>query len=132
MELDTRIQVVSLVGGLLSADDDLEEHEAAFLHRLRVRFQLPKGTAVPPTTNREEAASGLRALPDDVQQEAIGLLIEAAAMDGAVTGEEQAFLQTVAEIVGLDRDELGSRIEQQLVMSKPQPFGLAARQEDDL
>lgn len=132
MDEATRIQICSLVAGVLSSDRQLHEDEAAFLQRMRARFALPKGAAVVPVLDRDEAAAQLGALPEAIRETTMNLLIEAAAIDGAVSAQERAFLGAFAAVVHLDDEELEERLEQHLSARKTQPFGLAAKQEDDV
>jgi hypothetical protein len=57
-----------------------------------------------------EAADELRAMSRDVQQEALTLLIEAAAIDKRYAEEERAYLHAVARAVGVETDEVDRRV----------------------
>ena len=53
-------------------------------------------------------------LPRDVQQEALGLLIDAACADGKVVEEERSYLHTVGAEIGMARKDIDARIEVKL------------------
>jgi uncharacterized tellurite resistance protein B-like protein len=132
MEDSTRIQICSLVAGILFADREIGEEEAAFLQRMRSRFQLPRGTAIEPTVDRDAAIAELRGLPAELRDQTLDLLVGAATADGTVTDTERVFLTGAAKALAIDESALEERLERALADRKPQPFGLAAKQEDDL
>jgi len=107
-----RRQVCRLIAGLVVSDDDLDEKEDAFLDRLLGRFGIPLGErdSIFPIVDRADATEAMKSLPPEAQQEAISLLIEAAAADGKIAPEERAYLDTVAAVVGLDAAGLDARI----------------------
>ncbi|MEM9694828.1 MAG: TerB family tellurite resistance protein [Myxococcota bacterium] len=125
MDLKTRTRVCGLIGGMLSSDDNLQAHEAAFLQNLRQQFEIPRGTAIPPVTDRNRAEADLKALPDEVRNRAVELMVEAAAADGNISEGERAMLHTLAALIGVTPDEMVSRVEQQIAARRPQPFGRA-------
>lgn len=131
MDEQTRIQVCGLIAGILSSDEDVDIHEAAFLQRIRKRFELPKGTSVPLLVGHDEALAALQGFSDEDQQETLKLLIAAAAVDGKIAPAERSFLGVVADKLGVASEELDERLRKQLVKSKPQPFGFAPLSEDD-
>lgn len=132
MDEATRIKICGLIAGMLSSDREIHEEEAAFLQRMRVRFELPKGTAIDPATDPDAAVAALRALPAESREQALDLIIEAAAVDGSVSDAERGLLGAVAAVAGVSPEALEERVQAQLAARKPQPFGLAAKQEDDL
>ncbi len=131
MDEPTSIQVCGLIAGILSSDQDVDIHEAGFMQRIRKRFGLAKGTAVPLIGDHDEAVAKLRGFSDEVQQETLELLIQAAAIDGKIADEERSFLDVVAHTLQVEPAELDGRLKRQLALSKPQPFGPAATSDDD-
>jgi uncharacterized tellurite resistance protein B-like protein len=132
MDDSTRVKVCRLVAGILFADREIEEAEAAFLQRMRARFQLPRGTAIDPVVDHDAAVRELGALAPAQREEALDLLVAAAAADGTVSPAERAWLERAAEALGMEASSLEARIEREIATFKPQPFGLAAKQRDDL
>lgn len=132
MDDSTRVKVCRLVAGILFADREIEEAEAAFLQRMRARFQLARGTAIDPVVDHDAAVRELRALAPALRDEALDLLVAAAAADGTVSPAERAWLERAAEALGMEASSLEARIEREIATFKPQPFGLAAKQRDDL
>jgi tellurite resistance protein len=108
-----RRQVCRLIAGLVVSDDDLDAQEDAFLERLLARFGIPSSErdSIFPIVDRSEATEAMKALPPEAQQEAMALLIEAAAADGKIVAEERAYLDTVAAVVGLDAVALDAKIQ---------------------
>lgn len=113
MDDTLRRQVCRLIAGLVVSDDDLDEHEDAFIERLLGRFQIPstERDTIFPIVDRSEAADAMQALPESVQLEAFDLLIEAAAADGKIAPEEREYLATVAAVVRVDSQALEARLE---------------------
>ena len=113
MDDTLRRQVCRLIAGLVVSDDDLDEHEDAFIERLLTRFQIPstERDTIFPIVDRSEAAEAMQALPETIQLEAFDLLIEAAAADGKIAPEEREFLATVAAVVRVDSQALEARLE---------------------
>ena len=107
-----RRQVCRLIAGLVVSDDDLDAQEDAFLERLLARFSIPSSErdSIFPIVDRSDATEAMKALPPEAQQEAMSLLIEAAAADGKIAAEERAYLDTVAAVVGLDSAALEAKI----------------------
>lgn len=108
-----RRQICRLIAGLIVSDDDLDEKEDAFLDRLLGRFEIPLSDRdlIFPIVDRSEATEAIRELPPEAQQEAMTLLIEAAAADGKIVAEERAYLETVAVALGIDIARLNERIQ---------------------
>jgi uncharacterized tellurite resistance protein B-like protein len=108
--------VCRLVAGLVVADDDLDEKEDAFITRVLAKFGIPEEQreTIFPIVDRSEAATEIQSLPKDVQQEAFALLIEAAVADGKVMQEEEDYLLTVAEALGIAPKDMYARLEKAL------------------
>lgn len=113
MDATTARQVCRLIAGIVVSDDDLSPEEDAFVNRMLERFGIPleEREVVFPIIYSVDAADAMRALSDEVRQEAFGLLIEAAAMDGTIVPEELSYLEAVCEVVGATREDLSKRIE---------------------
>lgn len=131
MDEPTSILVCGLIAGLLTSDQDMDIHEAAFLQRIRKRFGVAKGVPVQPVVSHDDAIAKLKGLDADVQQETLELLIQAAAADGKIAPEERSFLGVIADTLGVDAGKLDERLEQALAKSRPQPFAPALSQDDD-
>ena len=112
MDEQLRHKVCRLIAGIVVSDDDLDTAEDAFIDRMLTRFGIPlsQRESIFPIVDRSEAAAEMQLLAPDVQQEALTLLIEAAAADGQIAAEERAYLHTVAEAIGLTTDEIDHRI----------------------
>jgi uncharacterized tellurite resistance protein B-like protein len=106
-------KVCRLIAGIVVADDDLHEDEDAFLDRMLVRFGIPatERDMLFPIVDKEEAAVEMRSLPVDLQHETVTLLIEAAAADGKIATEERAYMQAVAEVIGLAPAEMDQKLD---------------------
>lgn len=102
-----------LVAGLVVSDDDLDEREDALITRLLSRFGIPQEErdSIFPIVDRTEAAAAIRQLPAEAQLEAFDLLVEAAVADGKVVAEEQAYLTTVAGVLGLSDAEVAAHVQ---------------------
>ena len=87
-----------LIAGIVIADDDLAPSEEAFIDRLIAQFGLAAEDrdALFPIIDGEEAAAEMAELEPDVQHQAFGLLLEAAAAD-------IAYADGAFTIVGTDR-----------------------------
>jgi uncharacterized tellurite resistance protein B-like protein len=123
MDEQTRIEICGLIAGMLSSDQGMDVHEAAFLQRVRKNFGVPKGAAVQPIVDRDQAVAKLLGFSEQAREETLELLIKAAAADGKVAPEERGYLEVIAGSLQIGADELDDRLQQQLVLSKPQPFG---------
>lgn len=106
-------KVCRLIAGIVVADDDLSDDEDRFLDRVLVRFGIPASERdmLFPIVDKGEAAEEMRSLPVDVQHEAVTLLLEAAAADGKIATEERAYMQSVAEVIGLAPAEMDQKLD---------------------
>lgn len=118
MDLSTRQKICQLVAGIVITDDILDEKEEAFVDRMIAKFGLESANrdVIFPLVDGKEAAEEIQLLPKDVQEQAFGLLIEAAAADGEVVPEERAYLQSVADAIGVGADEVERRLAAQLAV----------------
>lgn len=110
MDIELRHTVCRLIAGLVVSDDDLAPEEDAFLDRLLARFEIAERETIFPIVDRSEAAEKVRELPDDVQEEALALLIEAAIADGKVVDEERSYLHAVGKVIDLSEAAVEERI----------------------
>lgn len=119
MDEALRTKVCRLVAGLVVADDDLDEKEDAFITRVLAKFGIPEDQreTIFPIVDRSEAAAEIKTLPADVQQETLALLIEAAAADGKVMPEEEDYLLTVGDALGISQKDMYARMEKALAGS---------------
>ncbi len=106
-------KVCRIIAGIIVADDDLHDEEDKFLDRMLVRFGIPASERAMlfPIVDKKEAADELRTLPVDVQHETVSLLIDAAAADGKIATEERAYMQAVAEVIGLAPAEMDQKLD---------------------
>ena len=113
-------KICQLIAGIVVSDEDLAPQEDAFVDKMLVRFGIPveQRDVVFPIVDSEDAAASMKELSPELQQEAFGLLIEAAAADGSIAPEELTYLEAVAEVVGVSRDELSDRLSEAL-QAKP-------------
>lgn len=112
MDRERAVSICRLIAGLVVTDDDLDPKEDAFIERMLARFGIPQSERelIFPIVDAKEAAEHLRALPADARDEAVDLLIQAAAADGKIAPEEREYLDAVAEAVGLAKDDLEKRV----------------------
>jgi phage I-like protein len=99
-----------MIAGLIVADDDFAPEEEVFIERMLKRFGVSDRDTIFPIISHDEAAEQMRALPAAVQEEALAVLLEAAAVDGKVTDEERAYLRAVGEAVGLSQAAVEQRL----------------------
>lgn len=106
MEEALRKKICRLVAGIVVADDDLDEKEDAFLDRLLVTFGIPaeQRDELFPIVDRDEAATEIKTLPKDVQDDVFTRLVDAACADGKVVPEERDYLKSVANAIGMPDD----------------------------
>lgn len=120
MDESARRNVCRLIAGIVVSDEDLSPQEDAFVDRMLTRFGIPleERQVVFPIIDASDAADAMRELEPAVQQEAFGLLIEAAAADGSIAPEELTYLEAVAEVVRVTKDELADRLSEALKKAK--------------
>lgn len=113
MDAALRTKVCRLIAGIVVSDDDLDDREDAFIERLLARFGIPseQRDSIFPIVDRADAADEIKSLPEEVQLEAFSLLIEATVADGKVAPEERAYLDAVAEAIGIGQQELEARLQ---------------------
>jgi uncharacterized tellurite resistance protein B-like protein len=120
MDESVRRKVCRLIAGIVVSDEDLSPHEDAFVDRMLVRFGIPvaEREVIFPIIDASEAAVAMKELDPSVAEEAFGLLIEAAAVDGSIAPEELGYLEIVADAVGVSRDTLSDRLSEALRFAK--------------
>lgn len=113
-------RICQLIAGIVVSDEDLAPQEDAFVDKMLARFGIPveQREVIFPIIDSDEAADSMKELPPDLQQEAFALLVEAAAADGSIAPEELTYLEAVASVVGVSKDELSDRLSEAL-QSKP-------------
>jgi uncharacterized tellurite resistance protein B-like protein len=114
VDAELRHNVCRLIAGLVVSDDDFAPEEEAFIERLLARFGVNDRETIFPIIGHDEAAAEMRAMPRAVQEEAMGLLVEAAVADGKVADEEAAYLRVVGEVLGLDEAAVRQRLDEAL------------------
>ena len=120
MDESVRRKVCRLIAGIVVSDEDLSPHEDAFVDRMLERFGIPLADreVIFPIIDSSEAAAAIQEFDPALRQEAFGLLIEAAAVDGSIASEELGYLEVVADAVGVTRDDLSDRLSEALRSSK--------------
>lgn len=118
MDIELRHNVCRLIAGLVVSDDDFAPEEEAFIERMLQRFGISDREVIFPIVAHDEAAARVRELPPAVQQEALALLLEAAAADGKITDEETAYLRVVGGALGLDAAAVDRRVAAALAARK--------------
>lgn len=120
MDESVRRKVCRLIAGIVVSDEDLSPQEDAFVDRMLTRFGIPldERQVVFPIIDASDAADAMQELEPVVQHEAFELLIEAAAADGSIAPEELTYLEAVAEVVGVTKDDLGDRLSEALKKAK--------------
>lgn len=112
MDAEQRQKVCQLIAGIVITDEDLDPKEEAFIEKLLDKFGLEatERDVIFPLVDAEEAATTMKELSAEAQAEAFDLLIQAAAADGKVVEEEQAYLRKVGEVVGVGEEEIETRL----------------------
>jgi uncharacterized tellurite resistance protein B-like protein len=113
MDQATREMVCRLIAGIVVVDDHLDDKEDEFVDRLLIHFGLvPEDRSMLfPIMDDDEAAEQLAGLTNDVQQQALSLLIEAAAADEDYVEAEQEYLHTIAKALGVAPTEVDQRVQ---------------------
>jgi hypothetical protein len=127
MEANVARTVVRLIFGVAVKDGRLTDAEIAFLARTRAKFGIPadQDAWAMPIADATMAAQQLAAMPAEVQEEALTLLVEAATLDGVVHDAERRFLETSAEAIGWTKERLEARIIERLSVTELGPEGAA-------
>jgi uncharacterized tellurite resistance protein B-like protein len=112
MEEALRKKICRLVAGIVVADDDLDAKEDAFIDRLLVTFGIPADQRAElfPIVDREEAATEIKTLPKEIQDDVFMRLIDAACADGKVVPEERAYLKSVATAIGITDEAVDEKL----------------------
>ena len=112
MDQELRRRVLGLIFGVTVRDGKLTDAEIAFMDRTCAAFGIPSDldSWTMPVADPDIAAAQLRAMPKAVQQQALGLLVRAAAVDGVVHEAERQFLEAAATAVGWTTAQLEERI----------------------
>jgi uncharacterized tellurite resistance protein B-like protein len=120
MDVPTAFKVARLVFSVTVRDGKLTDPEVAFMDRVAAKFGIPTGrdSWTMPIADPETAAAELEALPPEVQQEALGLLVEAATVDSEVHDAERRFLETAANAIGWTPAQLEKKIAYKLAVAK--------------
>lgn len=120
MDPVTRRQVARLIAGLVVSDSDLDPTEEAFVDKMLARFEIDDSEreVIFPIVDGGEAAEALAKMAPEVQTEAFEMLLEAAAADGQIVEEEQSYLEAVATVVNVSKDELATRLAAALAARK--------------
>ncbi len=113
MNDENRRIICRMLGGLVTSDLDVGDDERAFLDKVMAQFEIPESEwdALFPLMEPQEARDALLELEPPVREEALNLLIQAAAVDRVVNEAEREYLDCVASAVGIDDSELSRRIE---------------------
>jgi len=109
-----RKDVCRLIAGILIADYELDPKEDEFLDRLLRVMKFPdiERSSIKPVSGKSEAAAMMRRLPPDARELALKLLLEAAVADGVVHDDEREYVHTIAEELGMSKDDIDKKLEQ--------------------
>ena len=124
MDPVTSRRVCELVMGIIATDQELHPTELQFMLKIFKAFGVASGAedeAISPTTRSFEAEKAMKALPADVRQEAIELLLDSAVVDGKVVEAERQFLYAVGRAAGISQEVIDSRIETKLAALALEP-----------
>ncbi len=112
MDDELKRKLCQLVAGLVITDEDLDPREEAFVERMLTKFGLDstEREVIFPLVDSAEAATTMRELPEAIQQEALSMLVEAAAADGKVAPEELEYLRAVANVLDVDMADIEQRL----------------------
>jgi hypothetical protein len=106
-------KVCELIAGIIATDKELHPSELQFMLRTFAAFGVARGDedeALCPTVTAVEAERQMGELPEDVQQEALRLLVSSAVVDGKVTPAERDWLVAVARAAGVSGEAVDERI----------------------
>ncbi len=106
--------VCRLIAGILIADHELDPKEDEFLDRLLRAMKFPdiERSSIKPVSGKSEAAAMMRRLPPDARDLAFKLLLEAAVADGTVHDDERAYVHTIAEELGMSKDDIDRKLDE--------------------
>jgi hypothetical protein len=114
MNMDARNahKVLGLIFGVTVKDAKLTDSEIAFMDRAcsKLGISTERDSWSMPIADPDDAVAQLRAMPKQVQQEALGVLVEAAAVDGVVHAAERRFLEALAKAAGWTDAQLEEQI----------------------
>jgi hypothetical protein len=114
MNMDARTgrKVLGLIFGVAVKDGKLTDSEIAFMDRACAKLGIAdhRDSWSMPIADPDDAVAQLRAMPKKVQQETLGVLVEAAAVDGVVHAAERRFLEALAKAAGWTDAQLEERI----------------------
>jgi uncharacterized tellurite resistance protein B-like protein len=99
---------------MIHADEEVHPDEESFLQRLLEHFELPADSDIEPLADREQSLETLAALSASERQEALALVIGAAAVDGEVAEAERKLIDALADELGVDKKVLDQRLERVL------------------
>jgi uncharacterized tellurite resistance protein B-like protein len=121
MDIETRQKICQLVAGIIISDDILDEKEEAFVDRLIKSFEVGESgrEVIFPLVDRDEAAEQIKQLSKEAQDAAIGLLIEAACIDGQIAPEEREYLRAIGAALEVPETTLAKRVADQLAAVSP-------------
>jgi len=110
-------RVCELIAGILLTDGEFHPSENDLLVRMFQGFGIPmeREVVLSPTLTGTAAAKAISELPDEVQQAALELLIDAAIADGKVVPTEQQYLEEVAEAMDITKEQLEEKITDRLL-----------------
>jgi uncharacterized tellurite resistance protein B-like protein len=120
MDESVRRKVCRLIAGIVVSDEDLSPQEDVFVNRMLERFGIPlaEREVIFPIIDASDAATAMGELDTALRQEAFGLLVEAAAADGSIAPEELGYLEAVADVAGVTRDELADKLSEAMKKAK--------------
>jgi len=116
MDMELRRKVCRLIAGLVVVDNDLAPEEDAFIEHMLKGFDIPlaERDSIFPIIDRDEAAAEMRSFPEEVQDEAMGMLAAAAAADGVIADDERDYLRVAFNACGVGDVGLSRRLDEAL------------------
>jgi len=121
VNIEQQDKVVELIEAVIVADGVVTDAERQFLQRVLSRFGLTDRDRADRVVRSApgQCMATLRSLPPDVQAGVMGLLVEAAVVDGQVSPEERALLLAAAASLGIEAQALEDRISSRLKSGIP-------------
>lgn len=112
MNEETKRLVCRMVAGLVASDEEFTDSEREFVEKVMGQFGIPKSEwdAIFPLVEPEEASAEIAALNGTARELTMNLLVQAAAADGVIADEEVAYLNAVADAMGVHQQVVEFRL----------------------
>lgn len=110
LDLATRRKICQLVAGIITVDAKLDAKEAAFVYRLMQGFGIDAREPIVPLVDSDSASDLMLELPRDAQDAALGLLVDAACIDGRIDQQERSYLRAIGAALSIADEDIERRI----------------------